>query len=51
MRSKGEDVSKFHKILDDNEFVKEEESKVRKTLDSKYTISIDFALISAVVLT
>ena len=51
LRSKGEDVSKFHKILDDNEFVKEEESKVRKTLDSKYTISIDFALISAVVLT
>ena len=51
LRSKGEDASKFHKIIDENEFVKEEESKVRKTLDAKYNISIDFALISAGILT
>jgi len=50
LRSKGEDQSKFHKIIDENELVKEEESKVRKTLDTKYKISIDFALISAGIL-
>jgi hypothetical protein len=50
LRSKGEDQSKFHKIIDKNELVKEEESKVRKTLDAKYNISIDFALISTVFL-
>ncbi len=50
LRSKGEDQSKFHKIIDENKLVKEEESKVRKTLDAKYKISIDFGLISAGIL-
>ena len=49
-QSKGESDSAFHKIIDENETVKQEEIKVRKTLDNKYKITIDYALISAIIL-
>ena len=49
-QSKGESNSAFQKIIDENETVKQEEIKVRKTLDNKYKIIIDYALISAIIL-
>ena len=49
-QSKGESNSAFQKIIDENETVKQEEIKVRKTLDEKYKITIDFALVTGIVL-
>ena len=49
-QSKGESNSAFQKIIDENETVKQEEIKVRKTLDEKYKITIDFALVTGLVL-
>ena len=49
-QSKGESNTAFQKIIDENETVKQEEIKVRKTLDEKYKIIIDFALVTGLVL-
>ena len=50
LRSKGKLGSAFQKIIDDNDSVKQEEIKVRKTLDDKYKISIDFGLIASIIM-
>ena len=49
LRSKGESGIAFQKLIDENESVKEEEVKILKILDDKYHITIDFALISAMI--
>ena len=49
-QSRGESNTAFQKIIDENETVKQEEFKVRKTLDEKYKITFDFALVTGIVL-
>ena len=50
LRSKSVYDSKFHNLLDENDAIKREKDIVLKTLEKKYHISIDFALISCRIL-
>jgi superfamily II DNA or RNA helicase len=50
LRSKNASDSEFQNLLDENESIKREKEIVLKTLDKKYHVSIDFALISCRIL-
>ena len=49
LRSKGQSGIVFQKLIDENESIQEEKITVLKTLNDKYRVSIDFALISAII--
>ena len=49
LRSKNNSDASLQKLIDENESIKLEEAFVRKNLDHKYLISIDFALVASTV--
>ena len=51
LRSKGESGKNLEKIIDETEIIKNEEENIRKNIDNKYAIVIDFALVSSLILT
>ena len=49
LRSKNNSDTSLQKLIDENESIKLEEKFIRKSLDHKYLISVDFALIGSIV--
>ncbi len=50
-RSKGISGTSFDNLMDENKDIHDEEIKIKENLDKKYSIMIDFALISVLILT
>jgi ABC-type transporter MlaC component len=49
LRSKNNSDTSLQKLIDEHESIKLEEKFIRKSLDHKYLISVDFALIGSIV--
>ena len=50
LQSKGDSGIEFQKIVDFHQNLKQEETQIHKILEKKYSIQIDFALISALIM-
>ena len=50
LRSKGKSGIVLEKLIDENEIIHNDEVRMRKNLDKKYSILIDFALIASVII-